>query len=398
MPQVVLLFETNEQAHREILKGVLRYESVHGPWSLHVTEGRAGEQRLLSMRNWGGTGIVGVIQNRAYAEAVAAARVPAVLIDPIDDELLPPGLLARHSVLASDQVAIGEIAACHFLERGFTSFAFIGEVNNINWSRDRGAAFAARVRQAGHACRAYGPLRAKEKRDWSLERTRLCAWLADLPKPTAVFAAMDTRGRQVIDACLTAGIAVPHDVAVLAVDNDTLICESTTPPLSSIALDTERMGYEAAKLLDTAMRQRNVRRQQMLFPPLAVVPRRSTEAMHINDPLVARALEFVWLNAQKPIGVPEIVAHAGASRRVLEMRFRKTLKSTIREELHRARLRRAKSLLASTNLSVTVIAKECGFSSKSYLGKVFRRAFGITPTAYRASHWQENKTLKKICR
>ena len=63
IPQVALLFETNEQAHRDILRGVLRYEHIHGPWSLHVAEGRTGEQRLLAMKAWGGSGIIGVIQN-----------------------------------------------------------------------------------------------------------------------------------------------------------------------------------------------------------------------------------------------------------------------------------------------------------------------------------------------
>ena len=65
---------------------------------------------------------------------------------------------------------------------------------------------------------------------------------------------MDVRGRQVLDACLTAGIDVPREISVLAVDNDELICEATSPPLSSIQLDTERMGFEAAKLLDSRLR------------------------------------------------------------------------------------------------------------------------------------------------
>ncbi len=111
IPQVALLFETNEQAHRDILRGVLRYERINGPWSLHVTEGRAGEQRLLTMKAWGGAGVIGVIQNSAYANAVLAADVPAVLIDPMDASRLPRGLLARHSVLSSDLYAIGELAA-----------------------------------------------------------------------------------------------------------------------------------------------------------------------------------------------------------------------------------------------------------------------------------------------
>jgi LacI family transcriptional regulator len=385
IPQVALLFETNEQAHRDILRGVLRYERIHGPWSLHVAEGRAGEQRLLTMKTWGGAGLIGVIQNAAYARAVLAADVPAVLIDPLDETRLPPGLLKRHSVLASDLNAIGELAAAYFLERRFTQFAFVGEIHGINWSRERGEAFAACVSRKGFTCHTYGTLSASEKQDWGLERERLCAWLKGLPKPVAVFAAMDVRGRQVLDACLTAGLDVPHEVAVLAVDNDELICDSTMPPLSSIALDTERMGYEAAQILDEAMRRvRTARRVTRTFPPLHVVTRRSTDAVHLEDEIVARALEFIWLNAQNPIGVPDVVKHAGVSRRLLELRFRKALNSTIQEEFQRTRLKRVKTLLKETNLSVTAIAKACGFTSKSYLGKVFRRTFRTTMTRYRA--------------
>jgi LacI family transcriptional regulator len=386
-PQVALLFETNEQAHRDILRGVLRYEQIHGPWSLHVAEGRAGEQRLPALKGWNGSGMIGVIQNRAYAEAVLAADVPAVLIDPLDAVQLPDGLLQRHSVFASDLRAIGELAADYYLERGFTYFGFVGEIHDINWSRERGAAFAARVHAVGHQCEMYGPLTAHERQDWSRERQRLCTWLTALPKPAAVFVAMDVRGRQVLDACRMAGLRVPHEVAVLAVDNDELICGSTMPPLSSIALDTDRMGFEAARLLDQLMRRargRRPRRVERVFPPLKVVTRRSTETIPIADPVVARALEYIWLNAQNPVGVPEIVQHSGVSRRSLEMRFRACVGVTLQDELQRTRLKRVRALLAETNHSVRAIAHACGFTSASYLGKVFRRTFGMTMTQYRA--------------
>lgn len=386
-PQVALLFETNEQAHRDILRGVLRYEQIHGPWSLHVAEGRAGEQRLPALKGWNGSGMIGVIQNRAYAEAVMAADVPAVLIDPLDAVQLPDGLLQRHSVFASDLRAIGELAADYYLERGFTHFGFVGEIHDINWSRERGAAFAARVHAVGHQCEMYGPLTAHERQDWSRERQRLCTWLTALPKPAAVFVAMDVRGRQVLDACRMAGLRVPHEVAVLAVDNDELICGSTMPPLSSIALDTDRMGFEAARLLDQLMRRargRRPRRVERVFPPLKVVTRRSTETIPIADPVVARALEYIWLNAQNPVGVPEIVQHSGVSRRSLEMRFRACVGVTLQDELQRTRLKRVRALLAETNHSVRAIAHACGFTSASYLGKVFRRTFGMTMTQYRA--------------
>jgi len=385
IPQVALLFETNEQAHRDILRGVLQYVRNHGPWSLHVTEGRPGEQRLSTMKSWGGAGIIGVIQNKSYAQAVLSAGVPAVLIDPLDSSELPAGLLERHSVLASDQQAIGRMAADFFLERQYTRFAFIGEVHAINWSRDRGRAFAEAVEAQGFTCLSYEALTAREKRDWGSEKKRLCKWLTALPKPCALFVAMDVRARQVLDACLTAGIDVPRDLCVLSVDNDELICESTTPPLSSIALNTGQMGYEAAGLLDRRWRNpREGRRVTKTFPPQQVVTRRSTEAVQIDDALVVKALSFIWLNAQSPIGVPEIVSHAGVSRRLLEIRFRKVMNRTLQDELQRTRLKRVRILLSETNLSVAAIAQACGFTSKSYLGKVFRRAYQTTMTQYRA--------------
>lgn len=386
MPQVALLFETNEQAHRDILKGVLRYVRNHGPWSLHVAEGRPGEQRLLTMKTWGGSGIIGVIQSKAYARAVMAAKVPAVLIDPVDASQLPAGLLDNHSVMASDQQAIGEMAAEFFIERQHTAFAFVGEVHDINWSRGRGEAFAAAVQQSGYACHLYGPLTPRQKRDWGAERERLCRWLKGLPKPCALFTAMDVRGRQVLDACLTAGIDVPREISILAVDNDELICEATTPPLSSIQLDTERMGFEAAKLLDSRLRgKRGIKRANRTFAPIQIVARQSTDTELIEDDLVREALSFIQLNALSPIGVPEIVKHSGVSRRLLEQRFRRIMQRTMQDELRRTRLKRVRILLTETNLSITAIAKACGFADKSYLGKVFRKAYGITMTRYRAS-------------
>jgi len=46
---------------------------------------------------------------------------------------------------------------------------------------------------------------------------------------------------------------VPDEVAVIGVDNDEFLCNLTDPPLTSVAPDTRRTGYEAAALLDRLM-------------------------------------------------------------------------------------------------------------------------------------------------
>lgn len=382
LPRVALLFHTNEQAHRDILRGVLRYVRVHGPWSLRVVEERSGERRLRSFRSWGVSGIIGVVQDRAYAELARSAAVPAVVIDPVDAAALPRGFLRRYPAFSSDQRAIGEMAAAHFLQRGFVNFAYVGTMHEINWSRDRGAAFAAALAKAGRACAVFGP-QAREE---------LCAWLKALPKPVAVFAAMDVRARQVLDACLEAKLPVPDEVAVLGVDNDTLICESTFPPLSSVVLDTERMGYEAAGALDEWMRGRSGGPRRVLFPPCSVAERASTETLLLADGKVRDAVSFIRLNASDAaLDIPAVARRVGLSRRLLEMRFRRALNRTPLDELRRVRLQRVRAMLLETNLSVAATASACGFGNASYLGRAFRAAFGVSPLRFRKASVQPSR-------
>ena len=81
----------------------------------------------------------------------------------------------------------------------------------------------------------------------------MARWLDSLPKPIAVLACNDIRGLQVLDACRRIALPVPERVAVLGVDNDVVLGELSDPPLSSIDQDLERIGYEAAALLDRLM-------------------------------------------------------------------------------------------------------------------------------------------------
>jgi len=383
MPQVAVLLPTSVKVCRDMRRGVLQYAYRHGPWGLHILEGREGEQKLIRMKEWGCTGIIGRLYTPELAKAAFAAKVPMVIMDPRPELLRPGQPLAGHSVVRSDTAAVGRMAAEHFLDRKFTHFAYVGEVHGLEWSVTRGAAFADAVRAAGFSCRVYGTLPHAEQEDAGLERERLCAWLRDLPKPVAILAAMDNRGRQVLDACAWAGIAVPTDAAVLSVDNDEDLCETTMPPMSSILLDAERASYEAAHLLDELMRRATRKRQTITYGPLHVVSRRSTDAMQIADGMIVRAIEFIALNACSGISVPDVVRHVSASRRLTEIRFRETLGHTILDEIQRVRLERVCTLLRETNRQIGEIVRACGFDSESHVSILFRRRFGCTMRDFR---------------
>ena len=378
MPQVAVLLPTSVKVCRDMRRGILQYVHRHGPWGLHILEGRQGEQKLIRMDEWGCTGIIGRLYTPELANVALKANVPMIIMDPDPDLLRPGQPLARHSIVRSDTAAVGAMAAKFFLERKFVHFAYVGEVHGLAWSVRRGQAFADVLAQAGFSCALYGALPKAEQEDAGIERDRLCAWLKALPKPVALLAAMDNRGRQTLDACAWAQLSVPRDVAVLSVDNDEDLCETTTPPMSSILFDAERACYEAAHHLDELMRRATRKRCVIVYGPSHVVTRHSTETTQIKDIVVVQALEFIALNACSGIGVPDVVLHIHASRRLAEQRFRLELGHTILDEIRRVRLERVCKHLKETNLPIGEIARACGFDSESHLGTVFRKQFGCT--------------------
>ena len=385
MPRVLLIFPTSIQTCRWMLRGILRYVHQHGPWELHIIEDREGEQKLRQSKAWGGTGIIGYVHNKAHADAILAAGAPAVIVDPLKEYLVASHPISRLSRVACDSREVGRVAADYFLERRYTNFAFVGEINDIHWSCDRAEAFSARVAEHGFGCHIYPALTAREKTDFGVEQKRLCAWLKALPKPVAVMAAWYVRGRQVLDACMKAGLAVPHEVALLSVDNDEILCETTNPPMSSIQMGAEDACYEGAKVLDSLMRGKGRPRKQVIpYGAVRVVPRRSTEAIRIADPLVVKALEFIWLNVGAPMTVADVARHLNVSRRLLEIHTRKALGRTVHDEILRVRLNRVQSLLRDTRMTVSEIADACGFAGPSHLCRRFQDAFKMTPSAFRA--------------
>jgi LacI family transcriptional regulator len=401
-PRVVLLISPTEGYDRGILYGIARYARNHGPWILHVFAYQAGFPLLervtlltdwgskrrsrrrsaslpLDLRGFGATGIIGRIDAPEVADAVRAAALPTVALDLTAEQLAQADLVRQVSEIRPDSHKAGVMAAEHFLDRGFRQFAFVG-YENRNWSRYRQEAFCARLREADFECQV---LLSTAATPWHCEQPEVTQWLKALPKPLAVMACSDVRGREVIEACHLGGLHLPDDVAVLGVDDDRMVSELANPPLSSVALNSEQGGYRAAELLAGLMSGRVKKRQLILVEPSWVAARASTDVIAVQDREIAKAVLFIRENARRPIGVKDVVKHSLGSRRALEIRFRHSLGRSIRDEIERVRLRWAKQLLVETDLSLSKVAECSGFGSRSYLGAVFRRTTGMTLMEYR---------------
>ncbi len=371
--EVALLIESSNAYARGLLQGVVHYVKEHQAWLLHFKEQGRGDDPPRWLQSWKGDGIIARIETPRIAEAVAKTKLPSI-------DVSAARLLPELAWVETDDAGIAKLAVEHLSERGFQHYAFCGD-SRFNWSHWREEKFRQELRTVGFTCEAYVENAPPEGS--AAEVADIARWLALLPKPIGIMACYDIRGRQVLEACRIAGFSVPDEVAVIGVDNDELLCELSTPPLTSVIPNPQRAGYEAAALLERLMTGRKVGRQGYRVPPLGVAARRSTDALAISDRAVAKAVHFIRENACSGINVGDLLKIVPLSRRSLEHRFLRLLGQTPHEQIIHVRLNRVRQLLAETDLPLHVIAERTGFAHVEYLSVVFKREAHITPSAYR---------------
>jgi LacI family transcriptional regulator len=406
VPRVILLMYPHCGYDRSVLQGIGRYARAHGPWIFHLAGEEPGlplpemetisnapikeictndEQRRMyvpDLRQWGTTGIIGRLQTPEITKMALKSGVPVIAMD-LSDEQLSGGLpSSKVSELRPDSLKAGRMAAEHLLERGFRNFGYCGYANRI-WSDRRQEGFCRRLEEAGFSCDIYKPPKRGIPLSWQKERNAIVDWLSSLQKPVGILACNDVRGRQVLEVSTLGKMVVPDEVSVVGVDDDQILCELSNPSLSSVVLSAEQGGYRAAELLDQQMKNPKLGAQCLEVEPLWVVSRQSTDVVAVEDQEVAAALRYIRQNARQPIGVKDVVSQVALSRRALEIRFERSLGRSIRTEIQRVRLVWVKQLLVETEMSVEKISNLVGFSSLSYLSKVFRRETDETLAQYR---------------
>jgi LacI family transcriptional regulator len=376
--RVALLIETSRGYGRGLARGVAQYIREHEPWSVYFQSRGIADPPPPWLKNWQGDGILARINDRRTAAAVLHAGLPAIdLRGIVTDTGLP--------FVGVDNQRVVQLIVEHFLERGFRHFGFCGLPPRTHLHMDfRRVEFAKKLETHGYRCSIFPAARPGRRRNaWNWEQERIAAWLADLPKPVAVMACHDDRGVQVLDACRSAHLAVPDQVAVVGVDNDQPLCEFAIPPLTSVDLAPERIGYEAAALLQRLMEGAAPPPTPILIPPALVVARRSSEILASPEESVVRAVRFIRAHACERIHVRDVLREAKLSRTAIEPRFKAVVGRTIHQEIQRTRLAKAEQLLAGTDLPIKQVAHRCGFQYVQYLIRVFKRTTGCTPAQFR---------------
>lgn len=409
VPEIAVIFDLAMEPARGILRGFMKYIRLHALWNVNFVSKTINDVDPSSLENWSGDAIVAHTPSQETLNAILSKRCPTVLLarhesvsaSSFRSVISDPGLggaanripaanerserngdlpqtIIEPTYVLCDNVSVGQMAANYFLKKKFRHFAYVCYSKDVPWCRERRAAFQKALEQKGLQADCFEP---SPERDWFVQRDKLRDWLRALPKPVAILAANDLRGRQILETCQYADIPVPYDVAVLGVDNDQPVCEMSYPSLSSISIDWEQAGFLCAQSLDLAMKGRAPLPD--LYGPIAVVSRNSTESFQISDRLVVQILESIRITRGVNLRVCDILDALPVSERSAQQRFRKAVGHTIMEEIKTTRLKFICELIERSDLSFNEIALSFGFENANHLGQMFKKQFGVTMSQYR---------------
>ncbi len=375
-------------------RGFLDYAQQNGDWLVTTSPPSligAGEVPLTlhHLRGWSGDGVLAAILNKADIRMARELGMPVVNAASTLRETGVPRVRPDHR-------AMGRLAAEHLLERGLRRLAYYG-LKGFWFSELRCRGFVECAQQAGATCdvlqvpRVSGPWTSLQKRV-----DLLSEWLKQLRPPVGLLAVQDYRARAVIEECDRLGLHIPHDVAIVGMEDDPTLCEFSAPTLSSVARDAWLLGYESAKTLDRLMNGLATSMDQTI-PPRGVVARQSSDTIAVEDPDLTDALHFIHDHLNEPFGIDQIVQATSVSRRQLEVHFCRVLGCTPLDYVNRRRIARAQQLLAASGrVKLHKLAMACGFSSAQRMRLVFKRVTGMTPIEYRRKEKGRTSSMPSV--
>ncbi len=381
--RIVVALWTSAASGRDILTGIFRYAKMRMGWDIVLVQLPYGirPEAIAQMRQSGVDGLIASdLSNPELKKLATGTNLPVVFIGQADTAIPRPAG-GIQSIVSCDDMAIGAMGARHLLSLGsFNSFGFLYASFDPAWKCLREKGFRETLNSAGETCRTFKATAAASER---LDNGQLAGWIKSLPKPAAIMTFYDPYAVQAINVCRELGIAVPAQVAILGVDNDGLLCEFSTPSLSSIQPDHERVGYLAAQELDRLMTRPARKGRTIVCPAIGVVERESTRPLTPAAHLIRRARQFIRDRAAHGITVADVVAHLNVSCRLANLRFREIEGTSIRQAIEDRRMELAERALLKTGWNIGRIAAESGYRNFKTFEIAFRKRHGMSPSAFR---------------
>ena len=374
---IVLFFQsTTSKSWRQKLSGLHTFALKRG-WLVQVVGKFASDLEIRkALQEWNP---VGCLVDRAMSNAAPPDHVfgstPTVYLDQRRDK---PS--ERHPCLIHDSAAEVALAGGELTRLECASYAYLGTGKDHFWDKERLDQFREDVRKSG------APF-------FELPHDNLRTALLKLPKPCGILGANDACASKAYHVAVAAKLDVPGDVAIAGIDNDELYCDSVSPGITSAEPDFEGAGYRLGEMLDEEIKRKksgskaHARPRLAFYGPLRLVRRGSTVAQQGIDARARRALEYIRRNAcDSNLSLSDVVSEMKCSRRLATLVFKRATGRTILDEIHEVRLQTACDLLARTPLPIETVSVQCGYSSCSFLKRMFLKRTGMTMREWRRTH------------
>ncbi len=390
--KIKIAFAHNNITHNTegVMAGISQYIRKRGDRQLIIWPD-CSQKSLKFLKERGCKGAFVSVQTTTKAKELLHIGIPVIGVATIQNLLNLPFISANPKEVA-------QMACEYLLEKKFVNFAFFG-LTQARWSAERLEHFSRYLAKSGYNVHAFKEkqvlltndstsfTRVWIKTAFNTGQQKLIEWLKQLPKPVAILASCDIFACHLINMAKEMSLNIPDEIAILGVNNDNAICNICDPPLSSIALDFKKAGYNAAKLLDKMISGHETMQGQCIeIQPIHVETRGSTDIYAIDDPAIVQAMKYIRQNANVPLQVDAIANHVCMSKRLLQMRFHDIIGKSVHDEIIQAHFEIAKAMLIETDLPIDEIAACSGFHYTSNMRRAFKKVTGMLPHKYRQQH------------
>ena len=390
--KIKIAFAHNNITHNTegLMAGISEYIRDKGNRQLIIWPD-CSQKSLMFLKERGCKGAFVSIQTTIKAEELLQIGIPVIGVATIQNMLNLPFISAN-----SKEVA--QMACDYLLNKKFGNLAYFG-LTQARWSTERLEYFSQYLAKKGYNVNVFKEKQVLLTNDptpftrlWVNTALRtgqqnLIEWLKQLPKPVAILASCDIFACHLINVAKEANLNIPDEIAILGVNNDNAICNICDPPLSSIAFNFKKAGYNAAKLLDKMILGHETMQGQCIeIQPTHVETRGSTDVYAIDDLAIVQAMKYIKENGHTPLQVNAIADHVYMSKRLLQMKFHDVIGKSIHDEIIQAHFEIAKAMLIETNLPVDEIAERSGFNYTSNMRRAFKKITGMLPHEYRQQH------------
>jgi DNA-binding LacI/PurR family transcriptional regulator len=290
-----------------------------------------------------------------------------------------------HGMVGNDYEG-GAIAVQHLIDLGYRQIGHVTMTPAIDSVTQRKQAYLDALAKAG--------LQAKP--EWMLDlpyglsdtarnqRYPLIVNFLSQPKlPRALFVCADWLASEVIECIQELGLRVPDDLALVGYD-DAMPYALTSIPLTTVRVDLHEVGKVAVERVLFLLQNPacEVEPARVSIPPTLVVRASSIDVTPTSERWDF-VMRYVQDHFREDISVAQIAGKFGFDPNYFSHRFTQVFGKRFTEHVNHLRLQYAAQMLLTTPHTVEHIAESSGFQAVNHFYRQFKRAYAVSPHAFR---------------